>query len=241
MRPSERRKYRVDDEPSPSEKREMLDRSDWIEEEDEEEEEVKKAPLGMRLVAWAALIAIFFAVGYGATSLIFKWMDRGGRRHPENLVANRQETERLIAVTKSSDEAAASDNTLVCTLSIPEGEAFVSRQIRCRGGVREDNIQATLSAYLDAVKEGKLLDPSASSLNVFQSGDWLYINMNGSFLASLKTLGAAKSRFLLTGLVQTMSDNFSPISKVKFYIDGSEVKDKNPVNLSMPWSLSGRS
>lgn len=240
MRPSERRKYRMDDELSPSEKRERLESNEWIEEEDEEEE-IKKAPIAMRVLAWVSLIAIFFAVGYGATSMMFKWMDRGGRRHPSNLVTNPQETERLIAKARSSDESAVRDNVVVCTLSIPEGDTFVTRQIRCRKAIREENIQEILSAYLDAVKEGKLLDPAVASQNLFQSGEWLYINMNGSFLTSLKALGPDKSRFLLTGLVKTMSDNFAPIGKVKFYIDGSEAKGKDPVDLSKPWSLSGKS
>lgn len=236
MRPSDRRKYRVDDEPSPREKRELIERGEWIEEDDEEV--VKKAPMPLRLLAWVSLIAIFFAVGYGATSMIFKWMDdRGGRRHPDNYVVNEREAEKLIAETKSADETAVRDDSVLCTLSIPDGDAFSTRQIRCSGSIREDNIQQTLSAYLDAVKEGKLLDPAATSLNVFQSGDWLYINMNKNFMSSLKTLGASKSKLLLTGLVKTISDNFSPISKVKFYIDGSEIKDKDPVDLSMPWSL----
>ena len=240
MRPSDRRKYRVDDEPSPRENRELVERGEWIEEDDEEV--VKKAPMPLRLLAWVSLIAIFFAIGYGATSLIFKWMDdRGGRRHPDNIVVNRQEAEKFITETKSADETVVRDDSVLCTLSIPDGDSFSTRQIRCSRGIREDNMQQTLSAYLDAVKEGKLLDPAVQSLNIFQSGDWLYINMNGSFMTSLKALGADKSRLLLTGLVKTMSDNFSPISKVKFYIDGSETKGKDPVDLSMPWGLSGRS
>lgn len=240
MRPSDRRKYRVDDEPSPREKRELMERGEWIEENDDET--VKKAPMPLRLLAWVSLIAIFFAIGYGATSMIFRWMDRGNAgRHPSNLVTNEQEVERLITETKSADEMTVRENTTSCTLSIPDGDTFVTRQIQCSNSVQEDNIQHVLTAYLDEVIERKLLAPGTQSLNIFQSGDWLYINMNGSFLTSLKALGADKSRLLLTGLVKTISDNFSPINKVKFYVGGSEVKGKDPVDLSMPWGLSGKS
>ncbi len=241
MRPSERRKYRADEELSPREKRELIERGEWIEESDEDT--VKKAPMPLRLLAWVSLIAIFFAIGYGATSMIFRWMDRGNAgRHPNNLVATQQEAEKLIVEVKSADETnAARDNTTLCTLSIPDGEVFVTRQIPCNSSVQEDNIQQVLTAYIDEVIERKLLDPTTQNLNIFQSGDWLYINMNGSFLTSLKTLGADKSRLLLTGLVKTVSDNFSPINKVKFYVGGREIKGKDPVDLSMPWSLSGKS
>jgi hypothetical protein len=37
-----------------------------------------------------------------------------------------------------------------------------------------------------------------------------------------------------------MSDNFAPVSRVKFYVDGKEVPDKTPVDLTMPWGLGGR-
>lgn len=240
MRPSDRRKYRVDDELSPREKRELMERGEWV---DEEEEEVgRKAPMPMRLLAWTALIAIFFAVGYGATSMLFRWMDaRGGGRHPDNFVANQADAEKLIANMKSADETSVREGAGLYTLSIPEGDGFSTRQIRCDSAIREDNIQLTLSAYLDAAKEGKMLDSAAQCLNIFQSGEWLYINVNEGFMTSLKALGANRSKYLLTGLVKSMSDNFAPINKVKFYINGSEAKGKDPVDLTSPWALSGKS
>lgn len=241
MRPSERRKWKRDDEPSPRERREMIERGEWVEEEDAGDAP-KKAPFVFRLLAWASLIVIFFAVGYGATSLLFNWVDgRGAQRTPANLASTPQETERLLAAAKSQDVAAVSEQIVQCTLSIPDGTAFVTRQISCNAGLREDVMKQTLSAYMDAVKENQMLHPAAVNLNIFQSGDWLYLNMNRNFLDSLQSLGAEKARYLLTGLVKTMSDNFAPVSKVKFYVDGKEVLDKKPVDLTMPWSIGGRS
>lgn len=239
MRPPENRKWSKYDEPSPREKREMRDCGEWQEENDRPR---GKAPWPLRLLAWLSLIAIFFAVGYGATSLLFRWMDRGGiSRHPDNVVASEQGVQEIVRAVASQDVGSSGASTVSCVISIPVGTEFETRQIQCRGGIREDTIQETLTAYLDAVKEGKLLDPAAQSLNIFQSGDWLYLNMNQSFLESLRILGGEKTRFLLTGLVKTMTDNFSPINKIKFYIGGREVKDKNPVDLSMPWGLESGS
>ena len=236
MRPSERRKWKNHDEPSPRERREMRERGEWIEEEDDEP--IRKAPLAFRVLAWVSLIAIFFAVGYGATSLVFKWMDgSGGERTPQNLAATQEDAEQLLARARSADEAAVSSNIVTCTLSIPEGNSFVSRQIQCSAGLREDTMKQALAAYMDAVKESSMLDPTALSLNLFQSGDWLYLNMNAKFLESLNKLGAEKSRFLITGMVKTMSDNFAPVSKIKFYIDGKEARDKKPVDLTAAWGI----
>lgn len=237
MRPSEKRKWSSHDEPSPREKREMKERGEWS----EDDSSPKKAKLVFRVLAWASLIAIFFAVGYGATSLVFDWMNRENKRHPNNYVTTPQQAQEFVTEMKSVDIQTTSSNETLCTLSIPEGSSFTTRQIRCSGAIREDVIQQALSAYMDAVKESNLLDPSAQNINLFQSGDWLYLNMNQSFLTSLTTLGPEKSKYLLTGLVKTMSENFAPISKVKFYVNGKEMKDKKPVDLSAPWGLSGKS
>jgi hypothetical protein len=158
---------------------------------------------------------------------------------PANLVSTPQEAENLIADAKSPDAAGIPQGYLIFTLSIPDGASFATRQIRCDDGLREDAMQQTLSAYFDAVKESKMLDPVAASLNFFQSGDWLYLNVNQSFLDSVKALGQEKATSLITGLVRTMADNFAPVSKIKFYVEGKEVRDKKPVDLTAPWGVRG--
>jgi hypothetical protein len=238
MRASARRKWKSDDEPSPREKREMMQRGEW--DEDSEKTVSTKAPVLFRLIAWLSLIVIFFSIGYGATSMLFKWMDsKSYVKSPANLVSTPQDAENLLNAAKSEDETAAPPDFKTYTLSIPEGTSFVTRQIRCPDGIREDIMQQTLSAYLDAVKESKMLDPMAASLNIFQSGEWLYINVNQSFMESIKNLGTEKATYLLTGLVKTMSVNFSPINRIKFYVDGKEIRDKKPVDLTLPWGVKG--
>jgi hypothetical protein len=237
MKPTARRRWKSDDEPSPREKREMMDRGEWS---PEEEEAPKKAPLAFRLVAWASLVVLFFAAGYGVTSLIFNWMDREHpNTSPPNLISTPEQAERLTAEMRSADEVASSPAFETLTLSIPEGSTFVTRQIRCDAGLREDIVQQTLMAYMDAVKESKMLNPAANCLNLFQSGDWLYMNVNQRFIDSIKLLDQAKAAALLIGLVRTVSSNFQPITRVKFYVDGKEIKDKKPVDMTVPWGIRG--
>ena len=248
MRPSQRRKIPFDDEPSPSEKRELMRRGEWDEEEDESEAP-NRAPLVFRLLAWTSLVVIFFAVGYGATSLAFKWLDRnayenGAARTPENLADTPEEAQNMLNRTPGRGDSPLSADMsayVTVTMSIPDGNSLKTRQIRCNGALREDTIKQTLAAYMDAMKESQILSTGAQELNIFQSGEWLYLNMSGDFLESIKTLGAEKSRLMLTGLVKTMSDNFPPVNKVKFYIDGKEVRDKKPIDLTSPWAISTRS
>jgi hypothetical protein len=237
MKPAARRKWKSSDEPSPRERREMINRGEW----EEEEETAKKAPFPFRLAAWASLVVLFFAIGYGVTSMIFNWMDR---EHPEssspsNLISTPEQAERFAAEIKSSDETESGPAFETLTLFIPEGSDFVARQIRCDASLREDVMLQTLSAYMDAVKESKMLDPVANNLNLFQSGEWLYLNVNRSFFESVKALGQEKAASLLIGLVRTMSTNFKPVTRVKFYVDGKEIKEKKPVDMTVPWGVRG--
>jgi hypothetical protein len=191
-------------------------------------------------VAWASLVVLFFAAGYGVMSLIFNWMDREHPNpSPPNLISTPEQAERLTAEMRSADETVSRPAFETLTLSIPEGASFVTRQIRCDASIREDVMQQTLSAYMDAVKESKMLDPAANGLNLFQSGDWLYLNVNQRFIDSIKSLDEANATALLIGLVRTMSSNFEPVTRVKFYVDGKEINDKKPVDLTVPWGIRG--
>ena len=258
MRPSQRRKWKDDDEPSPRERREMMERGEW----EEADDVPTRAPLVFRLLAWTSLVVIFFAVGYGATSLVFRWLDRtvyeeGARRTPSNLVNSPEEAAKLMGAGRGSavrppseggasadtapGSAARDDGYITVTISIPDGGSFKTRDIRCTNALREDAIKQTLEAYMDAMKESRMLSAGVQDINIFQSGDWLYLNMNGAFLESIKSLGADKSRVMLTGMVKTMTDNFAPINRIKFYVDGKEVRDKKPIDLASPWGINARS
>ena len=122
------------------------------------------------------------------------------------------------------------------TIYVPEGDGFQSRSIEITGGgTKEDDISKVMSMYVDSLKETKALDPAAAINELFQSGDWLYINMTPSFQSSLKSLGKAKAERLLSGFVKTARENFPPLRKIKFYINAKEIADKNPVDLTQPW------
>jgi len=257
MRPSQRRRWKSNDEPSPRERRDRVERGEWMEE--DEATTPARAPIVFRILAWTTLVIIFFAVGYGATSLAFRWLDsrasdRGAARTPPNLSASPEETLDILARTPGQASATPEgsgippdplspmgDGDILATISIPDGNTFQTRQIRCTNALQEDRIKQVLSAYMDAMKENQMLGAGASDLNIFQSGEWLYLNMNGAFLESLKALGAERSRIMLTGMVKTMTDNFAPINRIKFYVDGREVTDRDPVDLTSPWGISARS
>ncbi len=201
---------------------------------DEEGEEPRKAPLLLRLVAWISLAALFGAIGYAAPDWIFRLMNRGGE---PDVVANGPEAERALAPNPaSSDESRGT-----CVLYVPGASDLEPRDFTYRKGLREEEIGQSVEEFLAASKESRWIDGRAGLLNLFRSGDWLYINLNGAFLDSLRTLGRQKAPVLLTGLVRSVAEGFPPIQKIKFYIDGREIQGKDPVDLSKPWSLSRKS
>ena len=105
---------------------------------------------------------------------------------------------------------------------------FVSR-------TREDNIR-------DAVEEILTLSevPNVNRiklLHVFRSEDTAFLDMTGQFALSIEAMGQRKSLLLLTGLVRTLQENFSPVTQIRFLIDSKAPKSDGEVNLAAPWKM----
>lgn len=201
---------------------------------EEEDEDIKKAPLLVRIFAWIALLAIFFVCGYLGANYFFNWADKKGGPRVGNVVGSGTEAARVSVGANASNGS----GNVKYRLYIPDGTSFTDREIEINKGMAEEDIEKVASVYIDGLKETKMLDNNVRVLSVFRSGDWLYLDMTGAFSSSLKTLGKDKAAMVITGLVRTMKDNFPPIKKVKFYIDGKESGEKVPVDLTSPWEIN---
>lgn len=191
-----------------------------------------KAPPIVRIFAWVALLVIFFAGGYVGTNYFFSKIDKPEARIG-NVVGSGSEIQTGTGLPTAVGLGDASYK-----LYMPQANGdFEERAIKIRQGLVEDDIRRMLTVYIDGLKELTEFEPGVQVLNIYRSGDWLYIDMSQDFLKSLKILGKNKSTLALTGLVRTMQDNFPPIKKIKFYIDGRESRDKNPVDIENAWEL----
>lgn len=213
---------------------EDYDHDDYDEFEEEEEDDSRKAPLLVRIFAWIALLAIFFVCGYLGANYFFNWADRKGGPRVGNVIGSGTEAARVSSGVNVSNGS----KNVKYNLYIPDGTTFTEREIELKKGMTEEDIEKVASVYIDGLKETKMLDNDVRVLNVFRSGDWLYIDMTKAFSSSLKKLGKDKAVIVITGLVRTMRDNFSPVKKVKFYIDGKESGEKKPVDLTKPWEIN---
>lgn len=211
------------------------DEHDDYEDEDDEDygdETRTKAPRLVRLFAWVALLAVFFACGYAGANYFLNRADRSGARIG-GVVSGGDEANNMIRNNETSGLGDAGYK-----LYMPKaGGGFEEREIKIRKGLPEEDIRHVLTVYVDGLKELTEFEPGVQVINIFRSGDWLYIDMSQDFLRSLKKLGKDKSTLILTGLVHTMQENFPPIKKVKFYIEGNESKDKDPVDIENAWEL----
>lgn len=198
----------------------------------EDEDNSRKAPKLVRLFAWVALLAVFFTGGYVGANYLFNKADRSGIRIG-GVVGSGAEVRDGMGLP-SAEGAGEVEYKLYMPLA--DGE-FEQRGIKIRRGLPEEDIQRILTVYSDGLKEMSYFEPDVRVLNIFRSGDWLYVDMSQDFLRSLKTMGRDKSTKALTGLVRTMQENFPPIKKIKFYVDGKESKDKNPVDIENAWEL----
>ena len=101
---------------------------------------------------------------------------------------------------------------------------------------QEDNIRDAIHALLSlSGLEGT--EAGVRVLHVFRSADTVYLDMSGGFAAALSRLGQRSSQFLVTGIVRTMQDNFPPIVKVRFLVDGALSSGGAPIDLTVPWQL----
>jgi len=141
--------------------------------EEEEEDESKKAPLLVRIFAWVALLAIFFVCGYLGANYFFNWADKKGGPRVGNVVGSGTEASRIA----SGSDVSGGLGNVKYSIFIPEGKTFTEREIEIKKGMVEEDIEKVLSVYIDGLKETQMLDNGSRVLNVFRSGDWLYLDM----------------------------------------------------------------
>lgn len=231
-----RSKDRYKDEENYIRPKRKLTNSDY-EEYDEYQDEIdnhKRAPILVRVFAWIALLAIFFVCGYIGANYFFSWADKKGGPRVGRVLGSGSEIRQMQQDTSIS----STSGNAKYKLYFPDGGKIITREIDIRRGMVEEDIEKVVSMYVDGLKETKMLDNTVNTLNIFRNGDWLYLDMTSAFQSSLKKLGKDKAMVVIGGLVKTMQDNFPPIKKIKFYIDGKDTSDKTPVDLTIPWGIN---
>ncbi|MEG1799420.1 MAG: GerMN domain-containing protein, partial [Synergistaceae bacterium] len=162
---------------------------------------------------------------------MFNWADKKGGPRVGDVVGSPAEVKQVDGSPSSQGETITSGYSIY----LPDNGKYTKREVDITKGTIEADAAKVLSVYIDGLKETNTLDSSTRALNVFIGGDCMYLDMSPQFLASLKKLGTAKAPSVLNGMTKTMRENFSPVKKIKFYIEGKESNITSPVDLTKPW------
>ena len=204
----------------------------------------KPTPLLLKILSWLGIILLCFVLGYMGTSWFMEFLNRKLLLKPENRIETQEDLNELEEATqerRDSEALSVGGDVQQVSLNLYHvqddaiGEtrkSFISR-------TREDNIR-------DAVEEILALSnvPNAEKiklLHVFRNDETAFLDMPGQFASALTSLGKRKSLLLLTGLVKTLQENFSPITQIRFLIDSKPPKSGGEVNLAAPWKMPKKS
>ncbi|TDY54999.1 sporulation and spore germination protein [Aminivibrio pyruvatiphilus] len=198
-----------------------------------EEPETKKAPLLIRIIAWLAVVAFCFVAGYVGTSLALRMLDKKDILMRKDVASDRQEAQGVLE--GGSTEIRVNARKVAFSVYFPREGAIVSEKTDILSGIMEDDIRQVFGKIISLVP-GRF-SPDMKVLNVFRSGDTLFLNLNASFISSLAKLGAKESTLFITAVVRTITENFPPLTKVRFLINGKVASEGAPVDLTVPWQL----
>ena len=208
------------------------------------QDEKKSAPLLLRVLSWLGVVLLCFVLGYLGTSWVMDFLSKKLLLKPENRIENQEDlTEYEEAEGERTSREALSLGGDVQQISVNlyhiKDEALTETRKNFIARTREDNIR-------EAVEEVLSLSgvPNAAKiklLHVFRTGSTAFLDMPGQFSAALDAMGQRKSQLLLTGLVRTLQENFSPVSQIRFLIDSKAPKSGGTVNLAATWKMPRKS
>ena len=204
----------------------------------------KPTPLLLRILSILGVMLLCFVLGYLGTSWVVDFLNTKLFLKPENRIetqedlSNFEEAERTQAARNAIMNGA---NVQQISLNIYhiQNDALAETRKNFLALTREDNIR-------DAVNEIILMSnvPHADRiklLHVFRVNDTAFLDMPGQFASALNAMGKQKSLLLITGIVRTMEENFSPLSQVRFLIDSKTPQSGGTVDLSSVWKLPKKS
>jgi hypothetical protein len=160
---------------------------------------------------------------------------------PENRIETQEDlTEFQEAENERTTQEMMSSGSDVQQISLNlyhvQGDTIAETRKNFVSRTKEDNIREAVEEILSLSGAPKL-----KLLHVFRNDDTAFLDMPGQFASAISTMGKRKSLLLLTGLVRTLQENFSPITQIRFLIDSKAPKSGGEVNLAAPWKMPKKS
>jgi len=203
---------------------------------DHREEAPRKAPWPLRFLAWTSLAVICFGVGYLVASGGLKWIDKKGLLAQRDVVQTPAEVKALMEQDVTSKDVAV--RRTVYKAYVMGAEGLAQKEVPLVPGVLEEDLRQVLDVALEPLRGQNGAGDTLRVLHVFRAGDMLYLDVNDAFLTAVKALPSQQGALVMTGLVRTVTEGFPPLSQVRILVNGKEVADRQPVDLTVPWTLA---
>ena len=211
---------------------------------EEDYDDSKPTPLLFKILMLIGLILLFFVAGYIGTSWVMDFLNRKLLLKPEDRIENQEDLESFQdseheRVTQEALRTGEGISQIMLNIYHVQDDSLAETQKNFISRTPEDNIR-------DAVTELLSLSEVPNSdriklLHVFRNGDTAFLDMSGQFVSALDSIGQRKSQLLLTGIVRTLQENFSPVEQVRFLIDSKPPKSGGTVELGRAWKMPKKS
>lgn len=209
-----------------------------------DDDDKKPTPLLLRILSILGVILLCFVLGYLGTSWVVDFLNKKLLLKPENRIENQED----LSNFEESERRQAARNAIMSGGNVQQISLNLYH-------VKDSTIAETRKNFLALTREDNIRDavneiielsgvPNADKiklLHVFRNDETAFLDMPGQFASALNAMGKQKSLLLITGIVRTMQENFSPVSQVRFLIDSNTPGREGIVDLSSVWKLPKKS
>ncbi len=206
--------------------------------------EDKPTPILLKILSWLGIILLCFVLGYLGTSWFVEVLNRKLLLKPENRIENQEdlnnfnEAEQERVLNETLNSAGEDVKQVSLNLYHVKNDTIAETRQNFISKVPEDNIREVVTSVINL--SGMPQAEKIKLLHVFRVQDTAFLDMSGQFASSIESAGQRKSLLLLTSIVRTVQENFSPLSQVRFLIDSKPPKSGGVVDLSAPWKMPSK-
>lgn len=198
-----------------------------------------RAPWIARILAWCGVALFFFSMGYLSSGWLLNYLDgKGIGGQPD--VAGTAEQAAGIMTSSGQDVQTLVDmgKRVAFSVYVPNGRGGVEKEeVNLVSSIMEDDASKVISALLSRLEKKKVFASDVSLRHVFRDGELVYLNFNEAFYIALSKLPQPEGSVVMTGIVRSVVENFMPVTKVQFLIDGRVREAAGSIPLSVPWEL----
>ena len=206
--------------------------------------EDKPTPILLKILSWLGIILLCFVLGYLGTSWAVEFLNKKLLLKPENRIENQEdlnnfnESEQERVFNETLNSSGSDIKQISLNIYHVKNDTIAETRQNFLEKIPEDNIREVVTSVINL--SGMPQAEKIKLLHVFRVQDTAFLDMSGQFASSIESAGQRKSLLLLTSIVRTVQENFSPLSQVRFLIDSKPPKSGGVVDLSAPWKMPSK-